>query len=547
MEGTDVFGKARTGTGKTLSFTLPVVERLLAEQIHQRRGRQPRVLVMAPTRELAIQVGREFEKIGPSLASTTVYGGTDYEPQRRAMRDGLDAIIGTPGRLLDHLESGNLSLSGLQYLVLDEADRMLEVGFVEAIEKILNLVLEQAGKKPQMILFSATLPSFIKSTLKKYMPNHKVIDTVGSATNRTSTGVEHLALCCPWKERNKVIADVVQVYSGAHGRTMIFTQTKKDANELGLNDTLKQDVQVLHGDIAQKQREISLQSFRDGKVRCLVATDVAARGIDIPEVDLVVQCEPPKDVESYIHRSGRTGRAGRTGTCICFYKTTQEQQLRGVERRAGIRFRRIGPPQPADIIKASARDATRFLDEIPPDVLQHFHDAAKTLIEEKGSAVDALAAALAHISGSTSIKGRSLLSSMEGFTAFHLSVQNEIRAKSFVYSMMERYVSHDVREAIRGLRLQKDHKGAVFDLPTEMVSTVKEFWSDTSTIQLRVADILPELEQDMRSGFSNGGGYGRRNGGSFSRGGGGFRNGNRRGGYGRGGYGRGGGFHRRTY
>ena len=143
---------------------------------------------MAPTRELAMQVGKEFKKIGPGLSSTCMYGGTDYGPQRNAIRFGLDAVIGTPGRLLDHLQSGNLKLDKLEHLILDEADRMLEVGFVEAIEQILDMAQEQAGKKPQMILFSATLPDFIKSTLKKYMPDHKVVDTIGQSINRTSTG-----------------------------------------------------------------------------------------------------------------------------------------------------------------------------------------------------------------------------------------------------------------------------------------------------------------------------------------------------------------------
>eukprot|EP00730_Choanoeca_flexa_P018423 TRINITY_DN8957_c0_g1_i1.p1 TRINITY_DN8957_c0_g1~~TRINITY_DN8957_c0_g1_i1.p1 ORF type:complete len:746 (+),score=242.38 TRINITY_DN8957_c0_g1_i1:87-2324(+) len=535
MEGKDVLGKARTGTGKTLSFTLPTVELLLKENRSQ-RGRKPRALVMAPTRELANQVGNEFAKIGPGLASTCVYGGAPYGPQENAIRRGLDVVIGTPGRLKDHLEKGNLSLSELRFLILDEADRMLEQGFVEAIEEILNLAVSQAGQKPQMIMFSATMPKFILNTLNKYMPEHVMIDTVGKSNNRTSTGVQHLAIRCPWHERKAVIADVVQMYSGSYGRTIIFTQTKKDANELALDADLKQESQVLHGDIPQKQREISLQAFRDGKVRCLVATDVAARGLDIPEVDLVVQCEPPQDVESYIHRSGRTGRAGRTGTCICFYKPNQEDGIRYVEKRAGITFKRIGAPQPSDIIKASARDAIQSLDAVPDSVLPHFKDVAQELIAKRG-AEDALCAALAHISGSTEIKTRSLLSSMEGFVTLHMEVNEAIRAKGFVWTMIRKAFPMETHDAIKGLKLREDKLGAVFDVPSEMVESIMESWSDSATVTLKECTELPALEAEQNYG----GGYG---GGSFNRG----RNnswgrnsrGGSGGGYRRGGYGRGG-------
>ena len=369
--------------------------------------------------------------------------------------------------------------------------------------------------------------------------------------------MQHLSIKCPWHARNQVLADIVQVYSGAHGRTMIFTQTKKDANELALNDHLKQDVQVLHGDIAQKQRELSLQSFREGRVRCLVATDVAARGIDIPEVDLVVQCQPPKDVESYIHRSGRTGRAGRKGICICFYKPNEGGQLREVERRAGIKFQQVGAPQPADIIKASARDATQYLSNVSDEVLDHFREAARTVIEERGDAVDAMAAALAHISGSTDIKTRSLLTAFEGFTCFHLTSSAEIRSKSYVFVALKRHLSPDVESSVKALRLQKDRRGAVFDLPSHLVEKVKKTWVDTDAMQLKVATELPVLDEEFSSGrgggrFGGGGGRfgGRGGGGRFGGGryggGGGFGRGRGGGGFGRGRGGGGGGF-RRSY
>jgi ATP-dependent RNA helicase DDX21 len=462
-DGKDVMGKARTGTGKTLSFALPVIERL-REEPRSERGRAPRCLVMAPTRELARQVSEVFSKVGPALATTCVYGGDSYERQGTAIRRGIDVLVGTPGRLLDHLERGNIKLNELRHLILDEADRMLDQGFVDDIEKVLKMVSEQAGSKPQMILFSATMPHFIRQTLDKYMPGYITVDTVGNSNNRTAVGVRHLAICCPWQARKSVLSDVVQVYSGSHGRCIVFTQTKRDANDLALDDVLRQNAQVLHGDIAQNQREQSLKAFRDGKVRCLVATDVAARGLDIPEVDLVVQCEPPKDVEAYIHRSGRTGRAGRTGICICFYQPREENMLKQVERRAGVTFERISAPQPMELAAASAKDAGRSLDDVPDKVLPYFLEAAREIIEEKGSAENALAAALAHISGVTSMATRSLLSSLDNYVTVEVLCANQIRAKGFVWNIVKRMLGEEHSEEVKGMRLRKDKMGAVFDL-----------------------------------------------------------------------------------
>lgn len=179
-----------------------------------------------------------------------------------------------------------------------------------------------------------------------------------------------------------MIADVVNLYGGRHGRTIIFTETKKEVNEIILKANLKQEAQPLHGDIPQKQREVAFKSFKDGKLKCLVATNVAARGLDIPEVDLIVQLEPPKDVETYIHRAGRTGRAGRSGTCVIFYTKTQLPLVERIERIAKIKIKRVGPPQPTDILKASARDIVLSLKQVSETVLPYFNEIAEQMIEE---------------------------------------------------------------------------------------------------------------------------------------------------------------------
>ena len=436
LEGKDVVGRARTGSGKTLAFVIPVVEKLLGDMARPAvRSRAPQVLVMAPTRELVMQIAREYEAVvGDDLNVAAIYGGTPYAPQETALRRGVDIVVGTPGRVQDLIDKGTLSLRDLRFGVLDEADRMLEMGFAEAVDAILAPALQTPHGKLQMVLFSATMSPEVIATADKYMAgdNRATIDIIGRQTNKTSETVQHLAIKCPYRERAAMIGDIVQVYGGLHGRTIIFTATKNDANELAMGNDLKQEAKVLHGDISQAQREVTLQNFRDGTFNCLVATDVAARGLDIPQIDLVVQCEPPQDVDSYIHRAGRTGRAGRVGTCICFYKPGQEWMMQQVEKRAGCKFKQIGAPTQDDIIKAAASDATRSLESVPNAILPLFHDVAQEFIDAKGGAIPALAAALAHISGATAIKTRSLLSSMSGFTAYKLTLDQPARNKGFL-------------------------------------------------------------------------------------------------------------------
>uniref|UniRef100_A0A8C6V2Y5 RNA helicase n=1 Tax=Neogobius melanostomus TaxID=47308 RepID=A0A8C6V2Y5_9GOBI len=411
-DGHDVIAQARTGTGKTFSFAVPLVEKLQTDNNDKIRGRAPRVLVLTPTRELAIQVAKDFKDVAKRLAITCFYGGSSYNPQLDAIRNGIDILIGTPGRIKDHLQNNKLDLSKLKHVVLDEVDQMLDMGFAEQVEEILSSSYKKdSDSNPQTLLFSATCPHWVYDVAKKYMRvDCKHVDLIGKKMQKAATTVEHLAIACHWSQRAAVIGDVIQVYSGSHGRTIVFCETKKDANELALNSSIKQTTQSLHGDIPQKQRELTLKGFRNGTFEVLVATNVAARGLDIPEVDLVVQCSPPKDVESYIHRSGRTGRAGRTGVCICFYQRKEEDQLRYVENKACITFRRVGVPTANDIIKSSSKDAARFLESVPVAAIGYFRESAQRLIEEKG-AVDALAAALAHISGATSLEQRSLLNS----------------------------------------------------------------------------------------------------------------------------------------
>jgi len=538
-EGKDVIVQARTGSGKTLAFALPILERLREQEdeLCVKHGRPPIALCLAPTRELAVQIHKEFEKFkSRKMAVSCFYGGAPYFQQEADMRNGIDILIGTPGRILDFMEKGKLNFSSLKHVILDEADRMLDMGFQESIDAILEKAYSK-DNQPQTMLFSATVPSWVKNTAKKYSKDMKQIDFIGTV-NKSSVTVEHKAIKCSYHERPPTIKDIMQVYSGKYGKIIIFTSTKAEANELALNSVINMDSQVLHGDIQQKQREITLEGFRNGKFNCLIATDVASRGLDIPEIDLVIQTEPPKDIDSYIHRAGRTGRAGRKGISIIFYKAGQEYGVQAVERKAGVRFSRIGAPQQSDLIRASAEDASRAIDEVNEGVIDYFIPSAKELIESRG-AENALAAALAFISGTTEIISRSMLTSQTGYTTYICKQNWELRSTGLIWQTLKRHLDESVTNSFRGMRMCKDKKGCVFDVPSDKIKKLEEQWKSDKNATLEKLTELPELAEGVSNnpggqGSSRDGGYGNRSGGYNNRGGGG-------GGYNRGGYGGGGG------
>lgn len=546
-DGHDVVAQARTGTGKTFSFAIPLIEVLQKDNQSKLKGRPPRVLCMVPTRELANQVAENFSKISSNLTVLAVYGGVPYSQQERILWAGVDIVVGTPGRINDFAEKGTLQLSTLKHAVLDEVDRMLDMGFADVVENIFKMAYTHENK-PQTLLFSATLPAWVDRTAKNYMKDIKKVDLVGIHRVKTAENVQHLAIRCGYHDRAAALGDIIKVYSGSLGRTMVFCETKRDADELAVSPHIKVESHVMHGDVPQDKREMVLKGFREGRYKCLITTDVAARGLDIPSVDLVIQCSAPKDTDSYIHRSGRTGRAGRTGTCVCFYKPHEEWSIQKVERATGFMFKHVGPPTTADIIKAAGDDALRTIDTISPETIAVFTESAEKMIKERG-AVFALSAALAIITGSTDIKPRSLLSSREGYTTYVMKTNVEMHGLGYAWRSLERYLDEALRNKITGMRFCADKKGCAFDVPAEFDSVIATNWVDGKYDSLEVATELPELQaQEQRSGYGGGGGGGWGGGrgrgggrGGGGRGGGrgyGDRNGGSRGG---GGYSRGGG------
>ncbi|KAF9615887.1 hypothetical protein IFM89_026813 [Coptis chinensis] len=549
LDGSDLVGRARTGQGKTLAFVLPILESLINGPAKASRktgyGRAPTVLVLLPTRELANQVHDDFKVYGGAvgLNACCLYGGSPYNPQESALKRGVDVVIGTPGRIKDHLERGNLDLSSLKFRVLDEADEMLRMGFVDDVELILGKVKDLT--KVQTLLFSATLPSWVQNISKRFLkPNKKTADLVGNEKMKASTNVRHIILPCSSNAISQLIPDIIRCYSSG-GRTIIFTEKKDSASELS---GLLPDARAFHGDIQQSTREVTLKGFRSGKFMTLVATNVAARGLDINDVQLIIQCEPPRDVEAYIHRSGRTGRAGNTGIAVMLYDPRSSNVSR-IEKESGVKFEHVSAPQPADVAKAVGFDAAETITNVSDSLIPIFKSAAEDLLSSSSlSAVELLAKALAKTAGYTEIKNRSLLTSMENYVSVQLEAGKPVFTPSFAFSIMRRFLPEEKVNSVKGLTLTADGMGAVFDVPSGDVDSFLAGQENAADVSMEVLKTLPPLQEraDSRGGrFGGGGGFGGRFSGGGSRfggrgggGGGGGRFGGRGGGRGRGRWGR---------
>jgi len=324
LAGRDVCGKAKTGSGKTLAFGLPLVERVGKATPHRPTG-----LVLVPTRELASQVGDVLAGLAAVRERTvqTVYGGVGFEPQREALRRGVDILVATPGRLLDLMEHRDVTLDRVEVLVLDEADRMLDMGFSPQVQKILY-----ATTGPhQTMLFSATLDGAIRRLVARYLRDPVAHEVVSDEP--TVDEMEHRFFFVHQLDKVKVCAAICRGVQ----RSLVFTNTKRAADRLAQQLTREGvHAAAIHGDLRQPARERALARFATGKVPVLVATDVAARGLHIDGVDVVVHYDPTDDASSYLHRSGRTARAGRAGVAVTLMLWNQENDVRAVMRRLGL-------------------------------------------------------------------------------------------------------------------------------------------------------------------------------------------------------------------
>ncbi len=351
LAGRDVLGTAQTGTGKTAAFALPILSQLDLAQ------KTPQALVLAPTRELALQVCEAFESYAGHLRGVhvlPVYGGQGYGQQLSALRRGVHIVVGTPGRIMDHLDKGTLDLSELRFLVLDEADEMLKMGFAEDVETI--LADTPAGK--QVALFSATMPAQIRRLAGTYLKDAEEINV--KAKTSTATNITQRYLIVSYPQKVDALTRILEVenFEGM----IVFTRTKNETETLAEKLRARgYAAAAINGDVAQAQRERTVNQLKDGKLDILVATDVAARGLDVERISHVVNFDLPIDTESYVHRIGRTGRAGRSGDAISFVTPRERRMLASIEKATRQPLTEMALPSADDV---NATRLTRFDDAI---------------------------------------------------------------------------------------------------------------------------------------------------------------------------------------
>jgi ATP-dependent RNA helicase DeaD len=387
MEGRDVVGLAQTGTGKTAAFALPVLSRLDLSQ------KEPQALVLAPTRELAVQVAEAFERYAvgtPGVRVLPIYGGQGYGVQLSALRRGVHVVVGTPGRIMDHLEKGTLDLGRLRFLVLDEADEMLNMGFAEDVETI----LADTPDDKQVALFSATMPAQIRRLSKQYL--HDPVEIKVQSKTATAANIRQRYLLVSYPQKVDALTRILEVenFEGV----IVFVRTKHETETLAEKLRARGfSAAAINGDVAQPVRERTVNQLKKAELDVLVATDVAARGLDVERISHVVNYDIPTDTESYVHRIGRTGRAGRSGDAISFVTPRERYLLRHLERANGVALEEMRLPSVDDV---NTTRLARFDDQITQALearsrIERFRDIIAHYVQEHDVPEVDVAAALA--------------------------------------------------------------------------------------------------------------------------------------------------------
>ncbi|HEX2608777.1 MAG TPA: DEAD/DEAH box helicase [Flavisolibacter sp.] len=359
LSGTkDLIGLAQTGTGKTAAFGLPLL------QLIEPKEKYPQALIICPTRELCLQIVNEIELFKKHLSGVhvvAVYGGSSISMQIRDIRRGVHVVVATPGRLIDLIERKAINLEAIKYVVLDEADEMLNMGFQEDIE----FILQNTPKRDSTWLFSATMPPEIRKVSKQYMQSPAEI-TVGKM-NTANKSIDHQYFITSAQHRYEALKRLIDFNPGMYG--IIFTRTKADAQEIAEKLTREgYDIDALHGDLTQQQRNKVMDEFREKTLQLLIATDVAARGIDVQGITHVINFELPDDVEVYTHRSGRTGRAGKTGVCMSIVHTREIGRIRQIERMVQVPFHKLEIPSGKDVCR---KQFYYFMDKLLQTDISH--------------------------------------------------------------------------------------------------------------------------------------------------------------------------------
>ena len=367
LAGSDVVGLAQTGTGKTAAFAIPILSKI------DTTSRTTQALVLAPTRELALQVAEAFSRYGAHLHVNVlpVYGGSSYGPQLAGLKRGAQIVVGTPGRVIDHLEKGTLDVSHLDYMVLDEADEMLQMGFAEDVERI----LADTPEYKQVALFSATMPPAIKKITSKYL--HDPVEVTVKSKTQTAENITQRYIQVSYPRKMDALTRLLEVEQG--DAMIVFVRTKQATEEVAEKLRARGfSAAAINGDIPQAVRERTINSLKDGSLDILVATDVAARGLDVERISHVVNFDIPHDPESYVHRIGRTGRAGRSGTALLFVTPRERHLLKSIERVTRQKLVEIELPSVDDV---NEKRVAKFLDSITEALNAPGIDLFRQLIE----------------------------------------------------------------------------------------------------------------------------------------------------------------------
>jgi ATP-dependent RNA helicase DeaD len=372
-DDTNIIAQAQTGTGKTAAFGLPLIE-----MIHT-SSKTVQALILVPTRELAIQVSEEINSLkgAKDIKIVPIYGGQAIDQQFRRLKKGVHIVVGTPGRVIDHLHRKTLKLGEIEHLILDEADEMLNMGFIEDMEEI----MKHTNADKRTLLFSATMPNKIKALAKKYMDGYELL--ADKKAQLTTNLTEQIYFEVRASSKFEALCRIIDIEADFYA--LVFCRTKIDVDNVAAHLMDRgYDAEAIHGDISQAQRERTLGKFRKQRINILVATDVAARGIDVENLTHVINYSLPQDPESYVHRIGRTGRAGREGTAITFITPSEYKRLMFIQRFAKAAIKKSTLPQVKDIIKAKRtkiyKDLTAILDD---EIDKKYFNWAKRLLEEK--------------------------------------------------------------------------------------------------------------------------------------------------------------------
>ena len=479
LEGRDVTGQAQTGTGKTAAFGVPAIEQVDAD------SRDTQILVLSPTRELAIQTAEEFARLAKyrkGILILPIYGGQPIERQFKGLERGAQIVVGTPGRVIDHLDRGTLTLEKVRIVVLDEADQMLDMGFREDIEKI----LAETPDDRQTVLFSATLPKPILEISRKFQKDPEFI----SVTRREVTvpQIEQLYLEVRSRDKLEILSRLLDMYDPE--LTLVFSNTKKGVDDLTAHLQARgYFAEGLHGDMKQSLRDRVMAKFRAGSIDVLVATDVAARGIDVEDVDLVINYDVPQDIEYYIHRIGRTARAGRTGRAITFVGPKEYFKLRTIQNYTRIKIARIPLPTPGDVEESRTR---KLIDRVQHIInegnLDRYVNLVERIIAEDYTSLEVAAALLKlELSGSTD---KSLTQSQEvrlapGQALLKIPVgrEDQIRPKDIVGALAGE--TGIPGSAIGAINIYETY--STVDVPSELAEQVVEGMKGKSIARIRLS------------------------------------------------------------